>query len=147
MRNLTITRKHKSAASLCSTKIYISDPADGSVEINGVNCRLLGTIKNGETQTFLIDECEARVFAIFDIASKDYCNDSVLIFAGCEDVFLSGGHVFNPACGNAFRFDGEPDAFARSNRSKGNGIGAVILIVSLVAGLMLGGIFAFYILR
>ena len=62
MRNLTIRREKHFVASLATMKVYIEDPTANDLTINGVSCRKLGTLKNGEEKTFTIAEEAAKVF-------------------------------------------------------------------------------------
>ncbi len=137
MRNLTITRTKTFVGCAVSLKVYIEDEL-GPLPINGVNCRLLGKIKNGETQTYEIDSAARRVYIIADKLSKNYCNEFYPIPAGEEDVSLSGRPHYNPATGNAFRFDGVVDPEVLANRKKGSGKGLVVLIIAAIVGFVLG---------
>lgn len=138
MRNLTIKRTKSFVASLMSIKVYIVDPLSTEIVINDLPCRKLGVIKNGEEKTFVIDENASRVFVIADKLSKGYCNEYYNIPAGGEDIFLSGKNYFNPANGNAFRFDGVTDEDILQNRKKGNKKGLVVLIIALIVGALVG---------
>ena len=138
MRNLTITRRKTFVASLAKMKVYIEDPAGGDTLIDGVNCRKLGTLKNGETKAFPIDSHAARVYIIADKLTKNYCNDYYTVPEGDFDVFISGKNLYNPASGNAFRFDGTANEEVVQNRKKGSKKGMIILIVSIVIGLIIG---------
>jgi hypothetical protein len=73
--------------------------------INNVPCRKLGELKNGEEKTFVIGENSAKVFVIADTLSRNYCNEYYQLPDGQDDILLSGKNNFNPASGNAFRFD------------------------------------------
>ena len=90
MRNLTITRKKSFVGCLGKMKVYIEDPEAGELEINGVSCRKLGTLKNGETATFPISDRAAKVFVIADKVSRGFCCDYYPITAGTENVVLTG---------------------------------------------------------
>lgn len=140
MRNLTITRKKSFVGCLGKMKVYIEDSEAGELEINGVSCRKLGTLKNGETHTFTIGDQAAKVFVIADELSRGYCNDCYPLPAGTEDVVISGKNKFHPGAGNPFRFDGVTDPELLANRKKGNGKGFVIMIVSILIGLAVGSI-------
>lgn len=105
MRKLTIKRKKSFVASLAKLKVYIEDPA-GELDITGIKCRLLGTLANGEEKSFYIEENAAKVFVIADKMSRDYCYDCRNLPEGNEDIYLTGKNAFNPATGNAFRFEG-----------------------------------------
>ena len=117
-RNLTIKRRKKTVACLGTLKIYIEDPMCCDLMINNVACRKLGTLKNGEEKTFQIDKGALKVFVIADTLSKNYCNEYYQLPEGGEDVFLSGENKFNPASGNAFRFDNNDNTETVANRKK-----------------------------
>lgn len=139
MRNLTIKREKSFVACLVKMKVYIADPEAGQMVINGIKCRKLGTLKNGEEKTFEIGDVAARVFVIGDSLSKNFCNDYYDIPEGTEDIRLVGRNKYNPASGNAFRFDGNdlpPDVI--ENRKKGTRKGAIILVVCIAIGFVVG---------
>ena len=138
MRNLTIKRERSFVACLMKVKLYIEDPTSEEMVINGVICRKLGELKNGEERTFEIGDGAARVFAIADGMSKNYCNDLYQLPAGTEDIRLSGQNKFNPASGNAFRFADNDGAEALAGRRRGVRRGAWILIGEVVLGLIIG---------
>lgn len=138
MRNLTIKRQKTFVACLAKMKVYIEDPIGGGLTIDGVVCRLLGTLKNGEEKTFEIDNEERRVYVIADRLSKGFCNDYYTVPAGEGDVDLCGKNYFNPATGNAFRFDGVDDTAILENRKRGLRIGIFVLIGSVLLGVLIG---------
>lgn len=138
MRKLTITREKSFVASLAKMKIYIEDPEMGDLPINGVPCRKLGDLKNGETVSFEVSKRALKVYVISDKLSKDYSNDFVVLPEGDEEVVLSGKNRFNPAAGNAFRFNGNENEQALKNRKKGARIGIVVLIVAAIVGFGIG---------
>ncbi len=138
MRNLTIMRIKSFVGCLGKLKIYIEDATSNEIIINNVPCRKLGELKSGEEKTFQIGDDAAKVFAIFDKLSKNYCNDFYQLPEGTEDIILTGKNHFNPANGNAFRFDNNENAEAMGNRKKGNTIGLIVFIVAVVVGAIIG---------
>ncbi len=134
MRNLTIKRTKSFVGSLCKVKVYIEDENSEDLVINGIPCRKLGELKNGEEKSFSVDEKGAKVFVICDKATKEYCNDFYNIPEGEEDIFLIGKNKFNPAAGNAFRFDGTADEESTKNRKKGTVIGLFVLLAAIIIG-------------
>ena len=138
MRNLTITRNKTFVGCLMKLKVCIEDPIMGDITIGDARCRKIGELKNGETKTFSIEENETRVFVIADMMSKNYCNEFCTIPAGSNDVFLSGQPRYNPASGNAFRFDGQADEAMLANRRKGTKRGLIIFVAALVIGFAIG---------
>lgn len=143
MRNLTVKRIKSFVGCLVKMKVYIEDPRMGELQIQGIPCRRLGELKSGEEKTFRIGEEAARLYVIADTMSRNYCNEYYPIPAGTEDVSLSGKNVFNPAAGNAFRFDGITDEAVLANRKKGTRKGLWILILAAIIGFIIGFIFPF----
>lgn len=138
MRKLTIKRTKSFVASLVSLKVYIEDATSDELVINGVSCRKIGTLKNGEEGVFQIGEEATRVYVIADKLSKNYCNEFYEIPAGIDDIHLSGKNKFNLANGNAFRFDGNTSEAVLQNRKKSNRKGAIIITLVAVIGFVIG---------
>lgn len=138
MRTLTIQRTKRFVACLGTMKVYVEDPAASELVIDGRPCRKLGTLKNGQTQSFEISEAAARIYVIADKLSKNYCNDFYELPAGEEDVFLSGRNHFNPGAGNPFYFDGVTDESVLRNRKKGIRTGVIVLVAALLVGAAIG---------
>lgn len=138
MRKLTIERRKTFVACAMKLKVYIETDGVGELVINGTPCVKLGTLKNGEKQTFEISDKAAKVYAIFDNASKDYCNDFYQLPEGSDDITLSGQNKFNLASGNAYVFDNNDNPEAVANRKKGKRKGTIVLIVAIVIGAIVG---------
>lgn len=138
MRNLTIKRAKRFVACAATMKVYIEDPAANDLTINGCACRFLGKLKNGEERTFAISEDAAKVFVIADKLSKGYCSEYYPLPEGQEDMVLTGKNCFNPATGNAFRFDGVTNEAVLANRKKGTTKGAIVLVAAVVVGFAIG---------
>ena len=138
MRHLTIKRNKTFVGCAGKLRVYIEDPAIVDIEINGVGCRKLGTLKNGEEKTFEIGENAGKVFVIADQMSKGFCNEYYELPEGQEDVALAGQCKFNPATGNAFRFDDNNSAEVLANRKKSTQKGIGVLIAAVIVGLISG---------
>ena len=138
MRNLTVKRIKSFVGCLVKIKIYIEDPTSNEILINNTPCRKIGDLKNGEEKTFQIDDQEAKVFVIADKLSKNYCNEYYQLPNGQEDIFLSGKNRFNPASGNAFRFDNNESEEIVANRKRGTRKGLLILIIAAIVGAAAG---------
>ncbi|MBR2970269.1 MAG: hypothetical protein IKC48_00515 [Clostridia bacterium] len=142
MRKLTIKRNKSFVGCAGKFKVYIEDPEINEININNVPCRKICELKNGEEKTVYINEHAAKVFVIADKLSKNYCNDYYQIPPGSEDVYLSGKSKYNPAVGNAFRFDNNNNQGALANRKRGMRKGCliflIVLIVSSIIGLIIG---------
>lgn len=138
MRNLTITRRKSFVGCVMKDQVYIRDEQAKEITIDGVPCRKIGDIKNGESKTFQIEDGEQQIFLIVDKASKEYCNASVTISEGQEDIALSGIHKF---CfgSNPFHFDGvQLSEEQLAKQKKNNRKGAVIMIAASLVGLAVG---------
>ena len=138
MRNLTITRRKSFVGCAMKDKVYIRDALAQEITINGVPCRKIGEIKNGETKTFQIEDGEQQVFLIADKVSKEYCNATVTIPEGQEDIALSGAHRFVFGS-NPFRFDGveqSEEELAKQKRNARKGV--VIMFAAIIVGAVVG---------
>jgi len=140
MRTVTITRHKSFVGSLAAFKVYVEDPERGDLEIRGVKCRKVCSLKNGKTESFAIGSGETKLYVIGDALSKDYCNEYYVIPAGEEDVSLSGKCHYNPSIGNPFRFEGLVPQEVLDNRKKNAGKGKWVIIISVLVGLVVGTI-------
>ncbi|MBP3495168.1 MAG: hypothetical protein J6K52_03060 [Clostridia bacterium] len=138
MRNLTIKREKSLVACFAKSRIYIEDHVASEIVINGTPCRKLGELKNGEEKSFQISNDELKVFVISDKLSKSYSNDFFIVPNGDSDVFLSGKHKYNPATGNAFRFNNNDNEESNINRKKGARKGLIILCIAFAVGIVIG---------
>ena len=138
MRKLSILRTKSFVGCLATVKVYIEDEQSSDLVINGVPCKKLGTLKNGETKEFEIGDGAAKVYVIADKLSKNFCNEFYALPEGSEDIYLSGRNRYNPANGNAFLFDANDNEETRQNRKKNTKKGIVILCIAAVVGLILG---------
>ncbi len=138
MRNLSIRRTKSFVGCLVNMRVYIEDHTFGDLVINGVPCRKLGKLKNGEEKTFQIEENASKVYVIADKISKNYCNEYYQLPEGEDDVFLSGKNKFNPASGNAFRFDNNNSEDVLRNRKSGTRKGLLVLIAAVLIGAIVG---------
>lgn len=138
IRKLTIKRTKSFVACAVKLKVYIEDPFAAETTIGNVPCRKLGTLKNGEEKSFDIEDKAARIFVIADSLSKEYCNEFYDLPEGQEDIFLSGKNEFNPASGNAFRFDNNPSEAALANRKQGTRRGFVVYVAAIIVGFIAG---------
>ena len=138
MRTLTIKRKKTFVACACKMQVYIESFDGTGTEINGVYCRKLGELKNGEEKSFQIGDDSAKVFVIADSISKNYCNDCYQLPEGTEDITLCGQNKFNLATGNAFVFENNHTPEAVENRKRNVRKGVVILVVLFVVSFIIG---------
>lgn len=138
MRNLTIQRRKSFVGCLGTMKVYIEDMYGGDTVISGTNCRMIGTLKNGEMKTFQIDDYSAKVFVIGDKLTKNMCNDFYQLPEGCEDIALTGKNTFNPMIGNPYQFDGVQSREVADNRKKNNRKGIIFITVCFCIGVVIG---------
>ena len=138
MRNLSILREKSFVACAGTLKVYIEDHACGELEIQGIPCRKLGTLANGEQKTFQIDDSQARVYVIADKLSKNFANEFYEIPEGTDDISLSGKNHYNPFAGNPFYFHNNRNEESLQNRKQGKKKGLVVMAVSVIIGLLVG---------
>ncbi len=138
MRQLTIRREKRFTACLAKMSVYIQDDNASELMIGDIPCRKLGVVANGKEATFSIGDEAARIYVIADKMSRGYCNDFYELPAGSEDVTLTGRNIFNPANGNAFRFDNNTSEAALENRRRANNRGLVVLLCAVAIGLGVG---------
>ena len=137
MRNLTIKREKSFVGCLMKLNVYIVDEY-GDTTINNQQCRKLGTLKNGEEVTFLVDDWATRIYVIVDKLSAGFCSELYDLPAGTDDVRLTGKCRFDLMSGNAFRFNGQVSAEMQEHRRKTTQKGSVVQIVAILVGLIVG---------
>lgn len=133
MRELSIRRANSYVDMLATLNVYMEDPAMGDTLINGIYCRKIGELANGERKIFEIEETQAKVFAIADNARQDVCNEYYQLPEGASPVFLSGQTMIHPTDGHTFRFDQNMKIRRRMSRKKR----ALLTGISIVAGCLL----------
>lgn len=138
MRRLWITRRKATAACAMKMKVYIEDPENGDMEIDGTLCRKLGELKNDQQKHFNIGTEAARVYVVADKLSRNLYNEFVDIPEGEDDIFLSGRNYLSPGSGNPFRFDGVEDEAVLENRKSVKKRGRVITIAAILVGIAAG---------
>lgn len=138
MRKLTIKREKTFVGCLGKMKVYIEDPVASELTINGVGCRKLGDLKNGEEKIFEIGIGAARIFVIADKLSKDTYFEVWQLEAGEDNIYLAGRNKYNPAAGNMFRFNGNANEETVAARKKGTKIGILILVSAFIVGVIIG---------
>ena len=143
MRKLNVRRRKAFAGCLGKVKLYIEDE-NGETVINGTKCRLLGKLKNKESATYEIDNESHKLFAIYDKASKGFCNDFYTISAGEDDVDVTGAAHLNPFQGNPFYFDGVTNPEVLANREKNSKKSKMIMIPVLICAVILGAVGGYY---
>ena len=126
MRTVTVRRRKSFAGSASKVKLYITDSVSGDLEINGEQCRLLGTLKNGEEKAFQVEGSAVRIYAIFSKGNRNTHYGKYPLVAGTEDVTLEGEYRMDSGI---FRFDGvAEDLNAAAKRKKATEKQAIIYI-------------------
>ncbi len=131
MRKIIIQRAKGFVAALMKINFYIEDRENGHIEINGIPCRALGGLKNGEQLTVEADNNAVRIFATYPETPYLPC-DVYQVEEGEEDLILVGRNVLNPLQGNPFRFD-KNRVDGEKITEKGNKVAVVALSVFAVA--------------
>ncbi|MBO5773160.1 MAG: hypothetical protein J6R37_05125 [Clostridia bacterium] len=146
MRKLTIVRRKAFGGSLVSLKIYVEDPASNELVIDGVACKYVGFVNNGEYKTVEISDEAQKVFVIYDAKTKDTLKGVAQIEAGTEDVLLTGGCILDAKIGAPFVFDevADQELFANSKPStkKKDSALKILKVVFIILGFLAGFLFA-----
>lgn len=137
MRRLWMTRRRSAAACLAKMRVWIEDP-EGETAINGIPCRKLGELKNGEKKAFAVGTEAARVFVTADRLTRNLYNEFTEIPAGEDDVVLAGQNRLKPFSGNPFHFDGTPSAAVLENRRSTVRRGKLTMTLGILAGVLAG---------
>jgi hypothetical protein len=137
MRNVTIERKKSFVGSLAKFRVFIEDAQAPDMMIQGVPCRKVGEMKNGESVTFTVGDEATKIFVINGQASQEFCVELYPLPAGTADVYLSGACKLNPSAGNAFRFDGNDSEEAQQVRKGSKKTGILATIIAVVLGVLL----------
>lgn len=138
MRRVYLTRERCFAGCLAKLHVYIEDSANGEIEIDGVPCRPVAVLANGETVDFAISEEAKHIFVIAVPGAKNYCGDKILIPEGDNDIELVGRNIYNPGIGNPFRFHGVTDEEALMSRQRDNRKGIAMTAVAVLIGVVFG---------
>ncbi len=141
MRELTIQRGKCFPGCLAKAHVYIEDTEARELLISDVPCRKLGTLKNGQSGTYTIDDRAARVFVIPDRASRNYANDCYPLETGSEPVILTGKYVLTTGAA-VFHFDGITDEAILADRKKRNRKATGIIWACAIGGAILGVLFS-----
>lgn len=138
MRNVTIERKKSFVGSLAKFRVFAEDAQAPDMMIQGVPCRKVGEMKNGETITFEVGEEATKLFVINGQASQEFCVELYPLPAGSTDVFLSGACKLNPSAGNAFRFDDNDSEEAQQVRKGSKKTGVLATVLSILLCVLVG---------
>ena len=136
MRTLTIKRHNSVVSTTKSAKIYVDNSSTVDLVINGIPCRKIGEVKNGEEQSFLISENEqGKVFIVND--DKQTETKCVWdIAAGYDSVYLTCKAVKDSAGKSVFVFDSATDGDGDIESEKDNSkqrLKNIIIAVSFCA--------------
>ncbi|MDR3292632.1 MAG: hypothetical protein LBT20_00840 [Clostridiales bacterium] len=100
MRNLTIQREKSIIACLAKIRIFIEDE-HGDLILDGIKCKQIGVLKNGETDSYSITSENIKVFVVFSkIAPQKY--HAVRQLEAGQNVELFTGPTGDPLAGNPF---------------------------------------------
>jgi hypothetical protein len=99
---------------------------------------LLGSLKNGESQTFEIEEDACKIISTFRGPGKNQFFDCFKLPEGSEDWYLSGQCNFNPGAGNAFLFDNVTDEEILAHRKQKGKKSIWVTIGAVLLGITIG---------
>ncbi len=143
MRNLVINREKSFLGCLAKFRVYIEDPTSKKPKINGKQCRLLGTIKNGEQKAFAIPDDACRIYVVPETLFKNLITELFDIPAGEADIYLTGKCQYGAAGTVMFRFDQISSQEQLDNRKKGGKNTLIYIAICFIVGMIIGVAFAF----
>lgn len=118
MRYLTLQRTKSAIDFFVTIKVYIEDPASNEIKIQGVPCRKIGELKNGEQQSFIIGDEKLRIYIMSMKIDKNLCPDFYEVPAGTENVFLTCKFIWHPILTDVCRFEGVPTEEMKYHRKQ-----------------------------
>ncbi len=134
MRDVTIKREKAAAHSRVGVSVYAEDRDAAELTIEGVPCRKLGELKNGEEQTFTVSSEAVTLYTAVDSRGTFTCQPYPLE-AGEEAVSLAGCVCDDEDGRASFCFGAEGDGNADGkNKLKS----ALSLVVFIAIGALLG---------
>lgn len=132
MRYLTLQRIKSAIDFFVTIKVYIEDPTSNEILIQGVSCRKIGEIKNGEQQSFMIGDEKLRIYIMSMKIDKNICPDFYEIPAGTENIFLTCKFIWHPILDDICRFEGVPTEemkyHRKQNLKKAFGLSLLLLL-------------------
>lgn len=135
MRNLTIRRPKKFTGCAVGALFFIESSEEPERIINGIPCRKLGVVKNGQEAVFSIPDASLTIFSMPPAGNSGIPIDSALIQEGTEDVVLTGEMVVDLGKGG-FHFAGSTPV---SKGAKAAGLARAIglpILIGIVIGLL-----------
>lgn len=136
MRNLTVQRNKSFIGAIVKVNLYIEDPNGTDANFDGTPCRYLGSLKNGESISFPIEDGTQKIFATHVADKKKTFYDYFKIPEGSEDWYISG--KFQSSFGNMFVFDNVTDEEILANRAAKSKKSWLTRIVAIAVGLVIG---------
>ncbi len=132
MRVVTIKRGIALSGAFKPVSIYIEDAERGTVEINGVLCRRVATVKCGKARLFDAGVEAVRIFASLGDTVSPGSVTEYLIEAGTEPVYIEGKCVrLEGTVQFCFGFSMEKQYYAKASISKKH-LYAIIITVSVL---------------
>lgn len=137
MRNLELTCAKSSASLGLTSAVYVEDPAATDFYLNDVPCRKLGTLKNGETATFPVEDFALHIFVCpNNTMSGSHGLEPYTLPVGFEgDTVRVSGRYHSNINSVQFRFDGVTDEAVLAARKKNTKRGILITVAAVLVGL------------
>lgn len=102
MRKLTMTRKKRFLACAMKVYVYIETESNKDIILDGVPCRKMGYLKNGQMISFDIPSKRCSVFVCYSTIAPDKYKAGYVIHPSDSDVVLYTKATFDPLKGNPF---------------------------------------------
>jgi len=102
MREVTLIRKKTFVASLGKVMVYIQSSQVYDLFLEGVRCKRVGLLKNGQLINFEIPDSETILFVVFDQLLPERFHSKYIIPSGKQNIILYTKPKLKPREGNPF---------------------------------------------
>ncbi len=145
MRELTIRRISGRLFHPCSAEFWLEDPAAAQQEIEGVGCRLLGTVEPEEEKSFWIPKTEVTVFVRMDWHGQIITAGSLTIPEGEDAVACTAKDQMLPGQSRSVVLSIAGSGVERKvmdQYQRAERVRKIVLVFSILAGIGIGLFFA-----
>lgn len=145
MRELTIRRISGRLFHPCSAEFWLEDPAAAQQEIEGVGCRLLGTVEPEEEKSFWIPKTEVTVFVRMDWHGQIITAGSLTVPEGEDAVACTAKDQMLPGQSRSVVLSIAGSGVERKvmdQYQKAERVRKIVLVFSILAGIGIGLFFA-----
>ncbi|MCK5731389.1 MAG: hypothetical protein KAH13_00070 [Tenericutes bacterium] len=102
MRKLTLKRKRRFVAAIMKIYIYLEVDGQGDLTLDDINCRKVGTLKNGASLNIDVPNKDFHIFVVYDKRFPQKFFTKLRVHSGENDIILNTKAKYDPFRGNPF---------------------------------------------